>query len=118
MKVLPFLGTIIILLAPPLALALEPQEEIQALVMTVEQSGCTFHRNGSTHDSAAAADHMRLKLRRGKRYAKTAEDFIENLATKSSWTGRLYQIECEAGRPEPLNEWLTAHLAKLRSGEQ
>ena len=118
MKVLRFLGAVIILLAPTLSVALEPEQEIQHLVATVEESGCTFHRNGGTHDSAAAADHMRLKLRRGRRYAKTAEDFIENLATKSSWTGRLYEIECEAGQPEALNEWLTARLAELRSGDQ
>ena len=118
MKGLVLLGTIIILFLPTLSVALEPEQEVQALVAAVEESGCTFHRNGGTHDSAAAADHMRLKLRRGKRYAKTAEDFIENLATKSSWTGRLYRIECAAGQPEPLNEWLTARLVTLRNGNQ
>lgn len=105
-------------LAPMLSVAVAPEQDIQSLVTTVEESGCTFYRSGSTHNSAAAADHMRLKLRRGKRYAKTAVDFIENLATKSSWTGRLYRIECESGQLEPLNEWLTARLVTLRTGNQ
>ena len=31
-----------------------------------------------------AADHLRLKHRRGKRYATSAETFIDRLASKSS----------------------------------
>jgi len=110
-------ASLLLLLVPATVLALEPEQEIEALVTAVEVSGCRFHRNGDVHDSAAAADHMRLKLKRGRRYARTTEDFIANLATQSSWTGRPYLIECQAGQPEPLNQWLTARLESLRSAE-
>ena len=77
-------------------------------------SGCTFIRNGSRHDAEDAASHMRLKYRRGKRYATTAELFIERLASKSSFSGKPYAIECPGSEAVPSGEWLTARLHEYR----
>ena len=87
--------------------------EIQHLLSFVENSGCNFHRNGADHDSAAAADHLRLKYRRGGRYADTAEHFIDRLASESSWTGETYTVTCE-GKTEPSGEWLHRELQAYR----
>jgi hypothetical protein len=57
---------------------------------------------------------MRLKYRRGKRYATTAELFIERLASKSSFSGKLYKIECPGGEAVPSGKWLTARLQEYR----
>lgn len=97
---------------PPAKLSTE--KEITLLISIVENSGATFHRNGRAHDAADGADHLRLKLRRGAKYAKTTEDFITNLATKSSWSGKPYQIELSDGSRQPLGEWLTQELRQLR----
>ncbi|RKF21422.1 hypothetical protein DBZ36_01880 [Alginatibacterium sediminis] len=74
----------------------ETMLEIEALIQTVADSSCIFHRNGSSHDAESAAEHLRLKLSNGAKYVNTSEQFIERLASKSSWTNRTYTIECEA----------------------
>lgn len=87
--------------------------EIQYLLGFVAASGCTFVRNGDAHDSADAADHLRLKYDRGRRYADTAEHFIDRLASASSWSGKLYTVTC-GEITEPSGEWLHRALAEYR----
>ncbi|CAN0592404.1 unnamed protein product, partial [Ectocarpus sp. 12 AP-2014] len=91
-----------------------PEQEIEALITAVETSSCVFERNGDRHEAADAAEHLRLKYRRGKRYADTAEHFIERLASESSWSGKPYFIECENGRV-PSGEWLLRELNAQRA---
>ncbi len=98
---------------PPARLSAD--QEITLLISVVENSDATFIRNGSRHDASAGADHLRLKLRRGAKYAKTAEDFIANLATKSSWSGKRYTVEFPDGSTRPLGEWLSDQLRQLRT---
>jgi len=90
------------------------ETEIEYLITTVGESGCTFIRNGSRHDAVDAASHMRLKYQRGKRYATSAELFIERLASKSSFSGKPYAIECPGSDAIPSGEWLTARLQEYR----
>ena len=104
----------LVLLMPAAAIADEAEVEIEHLITTVGESGCTFIRNGSRHDSEDAASHMRLKYRRGKRYATTAELFIERLASKSSFTGKPYQIECPGSDAVASGDWLMARLHEYR----
>jgi len=79
----------------------------------VAASGCTFIRNGSDNHPEAAADHLRLKYRRGKRYVSSAEQFIDRLASESSWTGKKYTINCE-GKVSESGVWLHQALAEHR----
>ena len=74
--------------------------EINYLLEFVASSGCTFIRNGDDHDSAEAADHLRLKYSRGKRYVNSAEQFIDRLATASSWSGDPYTVTCAGHHPD------------------
>lgn len=92
--------------------------EINQLIQAVEQSGATFYRNGKAHDAQDGADHLRLKLKRGGKYADTAEHFIERLASKSSWTGKPYRIELPNGKQQTMQSWLEAELAKIRASKQ
>jgi hypothetical protein len=103
------------LLSPAAVFANDTDVEIEHLITTVGESGCTFIRNGSRHDAEHAASHMRLKYRRGKRYATTAELFIERLASKSSFSGKPYAIECPGSEAVPSGEWLTARLQEFRA---
>lgn len=89
------------------------QAEIATLITAVETSGCTFYRNGKTHTAQEGADHLRLKLRRGAKYAKTTESFIDKLASKSSWTGKSYEIECNK-KTQTINSWLHSKLQAIR----
>jgi hypothetical protein len=101
-------------LLPATATADTTAAEIEYLVDTIGASDCTFIRNGKRHSAEDAEDHLRMKYRRGKRYAPTAEKFIERLASASSWTKKPYFIECAGEDAVPTGEWLTAHLDASR----
>jgi hypothetical protein len=94
--------------------AADVELEVNALINDVAVSGCDFQRNGSIHDSADAADHLRLKYSRGKRYVDSAEQFIDRLASESSWTGKPYTVICE-GNEQPSGEWLHRRLREQRA---
>ena len=111
------LPLLLILLAGSVPTALADttaDEEIRALIQSVAESGCEFNRNGSLHSAEAAAEHLELKYSRGKRYANSAEAFIERLASKSSWSGKPYQMICD-GEVQPAGDRLTSTLATIRS---
>jgi hypothetical protein len=57
---------------------------------------------------------LRLKSRRGKSYYSTSEQFIDRLATESSWTGKPYSVQCPGVAPQSSNQWLHALLDDLR----
>ena len=113
MRWLPLVAALVLLM-PAAAIADEAEVEIEHLITTVGESGCTFIRNGSRHDAEDAASHMRMKYRRGKRYAPTAELFIERLASKSSFSGKPYKIECPGSDAVPSGDWLMARLHDYR----
>ncbi len=77
------------LFAPLVAGPLTEEQKIQALLEAVETSGVQFIRNGTAYGGKEARSHLELKLSRAGGRIKTAEHFIEYLATKSSMTGAL-----------------------------
>ena len=87
--------------------------EIQYLLTYVAGSGCEFVRNGDSHEAADAADHLRLKYNRGRRYADSAENFIDRLASQSSWSGETYTVTC-GETTEPSGAWLHRALDEHR----
>ena len=93
------------------------EREIQYLLEFVANSGCSFERNGSVHDPEDAADHLRLKYRRGGRYVDTTEHFIDRLASESSWTGKKYTVTCE-GQVIPSGQWLHQALNDYRAQDK
>jgi hypothetical protein len=103
-----------VLAAPGRAVAADTAEqEIEYLLRFVAASGCTFIRNGDAHDAPDAADHLRLKYNRGRRYADSAEHFIDRLATQSSWSGETYTVTC-AGDTRGSGQWLHQALEQYR----
>ena len=98
------------------ALATTDEQEIQYLLHSIGTSACTFTRNGTTHTATEAEDHLAMKYRRAGSRVKTAEAFIKYLATKSSWTGKPYSIECD-GASTPSGDWLTDKLNGYRSSD-
>lgn len=103
---------------PPVA-----QEEIEYLLNFVETSDCDFYRNGTWHDPVEAQEHLRKKYQylSAKNRIETAEEFIEKTATKSSLSGRAYEIRCGECPNLPTAEWLHSALLRYRvdtAGEQ
>lgn len=72
--------------------------KIQYLISSVETlQGATFIRNGREYDAGKASNHLRLKLKTLGNKVKTAEDFINLCASKSSMTGESYLIRFADG---------------------
>ncbi|MDQ7250779.1 DUF5329 family protein [Dongia sedimenti] len=88
--------------------------EIAYLLKVIRESPCTFIRNGSDYDGAAAAEHVEAKYAHYKSEIKTAEDFIDRSATKSLLSGDPYQVQCE-GAPSLAAEWLRDVLRSYRA---
>lgn len=101
--------------APSVHAALSAEQEIYALISAIETSGCQFIRNGESHTAVEAAEHLRLKYRKGKSYAPTAEAFIENLASQSSMTKTAYYLITPQGEKIPSGDWLRQRLIQLRA---
>ena len=104
----------------PRALAAPPETavaEVNYLLQFIDRSGCRFFRNGSWYDAHRAQSHLREKydfLAASDRIM-SAEDFIEQAATRSSMTGVEYRIQCAAGPALPSNSWLHAALLDYRA---
>ncbi|MDX1508576.1 MAG: DUF5329 domain-containing protein [Woeseiaceae bacterium] len=96
----------------------EAAAEIEHLLQAIGSSDCTFVRNGKQHSAEAAEQHLRMKYRRGKRYADTTEHFIDRLATASSWSKKPYMIECPGDDPAPTGIWLHLRLSEYRALDQ
>jgi hypothetical protein len=99
------------------ALSGRVQAEVDALLASVEASGCSFYRNGSWHDSKAAVAHLRDKYDYlvARDLIATTEDFIERAATKSSLSGQPYEVKCGSSAAVTSSRWLYGKLASLRS---
>jgi len=90
--------------------------EIDAMLNRLEASGCQFQRNGSWHDGARARSHLLDKLayieKRGT--VQSAEQFIELAASRSSLSGRPYQVRCGGLAPVESRQWLSEQLTAVR----
>ncbi len=93
-------------------------EEIDFLLETVGNSGCIFTRNGEDHAAEAARDHLQMKRKRGARYFDSSEEYIEKLASKSSWSGKPYYIQCGNESRVTAGEWFTVLLEQYRKENQ
>lgn len=99
---------------PPTA-ALTEKEKIERLLAAVESSDVVFIRNGSEHGPKAAAAHLRSKLSSAGERVKTARDFIEHLASRSSFSGKPYLIRTKDGAQTPAREWLLKALERIEA---
>jgi hypothetical protein len=108
-----------LLLSSP-ALSAEPsptaRSEITHLLNYVETSGCQFYRNGTWYSTREALSHIEMKYRYllKRDQVGTAEDFIERAASKSTVSGRPYQVRCEHNAAMTAAEWFTAELLRYR----
>ena len=95
------------------------QREIAALLHALGTSQCAFFRNGTWHDSAEAESHLKRKLDyfQRKDLLSTADAFIDDAASRSSMSGKAYQVRC-AGKPVQASAvWLRQKLSGMRQRE-
>jgi hypothetical protein len=83
------------------------------LVMIGTRRDMRLVRNGSEHDTDTAVSFLRGKLKHYGSDIKTAEEFIERLASRSSTTGQLYWVRLSDGRQIPAGDFLRIELVRL-----
>ncbi|WP_311239182.1 MULTISPECIES: YfeK family protein [unclassified Xanthomonas] len=90
--------------------------EVGQLFKALEQSNCEFSRNGSWYAAPKASEHLQRKYEYLKKKAlvTSTESFIELAATKSSMSGKAYQVRCGNAAPVSSQSWFIGKLRELR----
>ena len=106
-------------MASGVALAAPPpmeQARIDRLIHHVEfQNGLVFIRNGREYSCEQAAKFLRGKMESMGKEVSTAREFIERIATRSSTSGKPYQIRLANGTLLPAGQYLIDELKRIES---
>ena len=98
------------------ALAAPPHEKsrIERLIRYIEtRKDMKFIRNGSEYTCEEAAKFLRGKLESMGSEILTARQFIEQIASRSSMSGKPYQVRLADGTLIPTAQFLTEELARM-----
>jgi hypothetical protein len=76
-----------------------------------------FIRNSSEYKPLDAANHLKMKYEKAGDKIKTAEDFIEKIASVSSMSGEPYKIKFSNGKVFNCELILKIELKKLFEGK-
>ena len=108
-------------LAAPVAVhaaSMSERDKIDALLTDVEShSELKFLRLGSLHTSSEAASMLRTKLRFAGSRVKTADDFINDVAT-ATLSGHPYYVIYPDGKRVSSSEFLHGELERLTATPQ
>ena len=98
------------------AASLTEQQKIDALIHSIEVlPDAQFIRNGTAYDGKAAAEHLQQKRRYAGDRIKTASDFIVCCASRSSASGKAYQIRFTNGETMDAEVFLRAELKRIEA---
>jgi DNA polymerase III epsilon subunit-like protein len=108
--------TVICIVARAGDLAPTESQKIDYLIDAIATlENAQFVRNGTAYDAKAAADHLRLKLKKAGSRVKSAEDFIRLCASASSMSGIPYRIRFSDGRVVTSEAFLRQKLAEFKA---
>lgn len=94
------------------------QRKIDYLIHRVEQlEGARFIRDGRSYSTGLAIRYAHLQLRTNGSAVRTANEFIDRYATRSTRTGRPYLIRFADGHTEPAARYLRGLLATWPPGQ-
>ena len=98
---------------PPVA-----RDEIEGLLSRLGLSDCKFKRNGSWYTAEEAQAHLRRKLDYliDRDAVASTEQFIERAASKSSKSGKAYEMQCGKDASVASGQWMRTQLRALRDG--
>jgi hypothetical protein len=96
--------------------ALSETAKIEHLIQSVASlKNAVFIRNGREHTVEEAVDHMRMKWEAAGGQITTARGFIEGAASRSSMSGRAYEIRYADGTTVTAREYLYQRLERVES---
>jgi hypothetical protein len=110
-----FAAFIVMVVIGSSAMAAAPSEKdkIDYLLGQLASSDVTFVRNGEDHTGAWGKDHLEQKMKDANKPDMTAEDFIADIASKSSHTDKPYLIKARDGTTVEAGQWLKEKLAQM-----
>lgn len=90
--------------------------ELEALFAELKTRACRMDRNGSWHSADEARAHVLRKLAylEERTTLSQTEQVIEQAASKSSSSGKPYQVQCGQAPAQPARDWLLSTLAQQR----
>jgi len=105
--------TFVLLGSAAFAAQMTEQEKIHSLLNSFDSPNVTFIRNGEEHDGAWAKAHLSEKMAMTKPEVKTADDFINKVASSSSETGKPYMVKMQNGQTMESGKWLQMKLTNM-----
>ena len=104
------------LLPPVVAGQTAPAPERQKIESLIKQVGeikdAKFIRNGSTYEISTAVRFLRGKWEANDSVVKTAQDFVDKVASASGTSGKPYLIRFKDGREIKSRDFFLAELKK------
>jgi hypothetical protein len=98
---------------------LTEDQKIDRLITYVRSlKDVTFIRNGSEYSSKKAAEHLESKRKYAGKNIKSARQFIKDIASKSSMTGKTYQIRFKDGKTYPSETIFTRELERIEKEQK
>ena len=101
--------------APPLT---EKQKIDQLISYIAKLDKSKFVRNGTEYSAKDAAEHLSMKREKAGIRIKTAKDFISMVASKSSMSGKPYQIKFGDGKTENTEIVLMRELKRIEESDK
>lgn len=89
------------------------EQKIEKLIAYIEKSDAVFIRNGKEYPGKEAAEHLRMKRKKAGSKVKTAKDFIDFIASKSSMSGEPYKMKFKNGAIFNTRDVLYNELKKI-----
>ncbi|MBP7511866.1 MAG: DUF5329 family protein [Bacteroidia bacterium] len=99
----------------PMIAALTEEQKINQLIAYIEKTDAKFIRNGTEYSGVDAAKHLRMKREKAGKRIKTAKDFIDFLASKSSMSNEAYQMKFKNGTVINVRDVLYHELRKMEA---
>jgi hypothetical protein len=87
--------------------------QINTLILTIEDSGCHFIRNGKTYTPVESVAHIKRKYNYYKGDIDSIDKFIELSASKSLISGKPYYVMCDDKERQVSATWLTMKATAL-----
>jgi hypothetical protein len=93
--------------------AINDEQKINQLILFVEKTDAKFIRNDVEYSGVDAAKHLKMKREKAGSKIKTAKDFIDQIASKSSMSGKPYQMKYKNGTLINVRDVLYYELKKI-----
>jgi len=92
----------------------EQRHEVEHLLNFVANTSCIIERNSSLHSGPEALSHIKKKYAYYRNDISSTEEFIELSASKSTFSGNFYTVQCKREKIMAVQQWLLDELTAYR----